>query len=263
VNATFAVVAATAAAVVAAIALRVRALDRGGALAAWAIGTATLAVGGIAPALVVLAFFLSSSALSRIGRARKRALLDGAKDGPRDARQVLANGGIATGCLLAAAALPAHREALLAAFAGAYAAACADTWGTEIGMLAAAPVRSILTLLPIQPGLSGGITMQGTLAEGAGAAFIAACARWSALAPFIPVAMGGIAGALLDSILGATMQHRRFCPTCARICETEVHRCGTSTVPHSGLRALDNDTVNLAATACGAAVAYVAAPYFF
>jgi uncharacterized membrane protein len=118
VNATFAVVAATAAAVVAAIALRVRALDRGGALAAWAIGTATLAVGGIAPALVVLAFFLSSSALSRIGRARKRALLDGAKDGPRDARQVLANGGIATGCLLAAAALPAHREALLAAFAG-------------------------------------------------------------------------------------------------------------------------------------------------
>jgi hypothetical protein len=105
-------------------------------------------------------------------------------------------------------------------------------------MLAAAPVRSILTLLPIQPGLSGGITMQGTLAEGAGAAFIAACARWSALAPFIPVAMGGIAGALLDSILGATMQHRRFCPTCARICVTEVHRCGKSTVPHAGCQLL-------------------------
>ncbi len=94
--------------------------------------------------LVLLAFFIPSVALSRIGRARKKQLIDIGKGGARDAWQVLANGGVAT-LALAFALAGGATDLLFAAFAGAYAAATADTWGTEIGTLARGMPRSILT----------------------------------------------------------------------------------------------------------------------
>ena len=162
------------AAFIAFVAYRVGALSGGGALAAFVIGTAVFGGLGIPGAYVLLAFFVPSIALSRTGRARKRKLVDIGKSGPRDAAQVLANGGIAAACALAAFYLDPHYAA---AFAGSLAAATADTWGTEIGTLVSAQPRSIFTLRPIATGLSGGITTAGTLAELAGAFFIAADCR--------------------------------------------------------------------------------------
>jgi uncharacterized protein (TIGR00297 family) len=213
--------------------------------------------------------------LSRLGRARKRALTDIAKGGARDALQVLANGGVAAACAVVwQQHLSLHWAA---AFAGAFAAATADTWGTEVGTLARRPPRSIVTFRPIATGLSGGVTLPGTLAEIAGAlwlglwgvggimlAYLHALAPerldLSGLAPLVlAVPVGGIAGALLDSLLGATVQELRSCPSCERACEGDVHACGTATRRIRGIPGVTNDAVNLAATLAGAAVAFALA----
>jgi uncharacterized protein (TIGR00297 family) len=188
-------------------------LTRRGALAALAVGLATLWGFGWRGAALLLAFFVSSSLLTRT-----------AKGGARNFRQVVANGGVA-----ALAALTGS----WVAFAGALAAATADTWATEIGAHSPRAPRLITSGKAVPAGTDGGITPLGTAGGVAGALVIAGLAR--ALAPGaapIAVAVAGIAGMLLDSVLGATLQGR--------------------------LKWLDNDAVNLAATAAGAAVAVLA-----
>lgn len=211
----------------------------------------TIAFGGWPAALVVFAFFIPAVLLSRHGRARKRELVDIGKHGARDAWQVLANGGVATLCI----ALWPHGDAFACAFAGAYAAASGDTWGTEIGTLARGRPRSILTFRPLPTGLSGGVTLAGTLAEIGGACVVALAAAMVDIGSFLPIALGGVAGALIDSLLGASAQSLRWCPTCERACETNPHVCGTPTTQRRGLRWMNNDAVNLCATIGGAVVA--------
>jgi uncharacterized protein (TIGR00297 family) len=240
------------AAAVAAVAWRLRSLSPAGSIAAFVIGTIVFGSKGWPGAAVLFAFFIPSAILSRVGRSRKRELLDVGKQGARDAWQVLANGGVAAAC-----AMPYgdRYAAFAAAFAGAFAAAAADTWGTEIGTLVRGAPRSILTLRPIATGLSGGVTTAGLAATIAGAAFVAAVASTTHLAPFVPVAAGGVAGALLDSLLGASLQALRWCPSCSLACETNPHHCGTPTSLRRGMEWLENDAVNLAATLAGAVVA--------
>jgi uncharacterized protein (TIGR00297 family) len=245
---------AIAATAVAVAAYRTHSLDAGGAVAAVVVGTASYGALAIPGAAVLLGFFVSSVALSRIGRARKRVLLiDVGKTGPRDASQVFANGGVAAICALLALFVD-HRYAL--AFAGAFAAATADTWGTEIGTLVRAAPRSILTLRPMAAGLSGGVTAIGSLAELAGAIAIGAVALLVRPDAFVPVACAGIAGALVDSVLGASVQSLRWCPNCKRPTEREPHACGANTRPLRGLNWFGNDTVNFSATLVGAATAF-------
>lgn len=236
---------------VAAIAWRARALTAGGAAAAFAVGTVVFAAGGWAGAAVLFAFFIPSTLLSRLGRERKREAIE-AKNGPRDAWQVLANGGVAAICVLIAlhAGGPFY-----AAFAGAFAAASADTWGTEIGTLSPVEPRSILTLRPVAAGLSGGVTVLGSLASVAGALCVAAVAGFAGVAAWWAVAAGGVAGALADSLAGATLQALQWCPACARACETNPHRCGTATVLRRGVPWIGNDAVNFVATLAGALTA--------
>jgi uncharacterized protein (TIGR00297 family) len=222
-----------------------------GLIAAALVGILVWISSGWQGIVVLLAFFIPSTAISRIGRARKHALVDIGKQGPRDAMQVLANGGVAT-----VAAVLSHwfGPTMLAAFAGAFAAASADTWATEIGTLANGAPRSILTFKRLATGISGGVTWQGSLAQIAGAAVVAFVAMLVQVAPFWPVLIGGVAGSIADSVLGATLQTLRYCPQCGRDCETDPHACGAATSVRRGLRWFDNDVVNFAATLCGALV---------
>ena len=259
---------------IALIALRARALTRDGAIAAFVVGTLTYAGGTIGFTLVLLAFFVPSVILSRIGRARKRELVDVGKAGPRDAWQVLANGGVATVCAIGWAVTRDLHWAL--AFAGAYAASTADTWATEIGTLGRGAPRSILTLRPLATGMSGGVTMRGTLGEVAGALWIGLVApiaialayadpnagfgwtmaytRWWGILPLVlAIPLAGVIGSTVDSLLGATLQESRHCDACGRNCETNPHVCGLPTRIVRGLPGISNDAVNFAATLTGAA----------
>jgi uncharacterized membrane protein len=138
--------------------------------------------------------------------------------------------------------------------AGGLAASAADTWATELGTLAPAPPRSILTGRVVHVGTSGGVTTVGLLAGLAAAVFIGVVAGMSgwpwqaAIAAFA----GGVAGCLADSLLGAALQVRRRCERCGMATEQQVHYCGTPTIVTGGLKLLDNDGVNAASSAIGA-----------
>lgn len=233
-----------------------RSLTGGGAIAALAVGTICIAAGW-AWGLLLIAFFVASTGLSRwraSAKARRtEAIVE--KGGERDAVQVLSNGGIFAAC--AAMSLIAPWEGWVVLGAGAIAAATADTWGTEIGALSASPTRSVLTGRPVPPGTSGGVTVLGTAASVAGAAFIA-MAAWLVGWPEAAVAgavVGGIAGSTADSLAGASLQARRWCPACGAATERAVHPCGTGTRPAGGLSWLGNDAVNALAGVAGALVA--------
>ena len=253
---------AAAATLVAVAARLARSLSWSGAAAAAVCGTLAVAAGwdwGI----VLIVYFLSSTLLSRFRSDVKQQRTAGrvAKGGERDAVQVLANGGVfavaAVGYLFTADPL------WQALGAGALAASAADTWATEIGTLAKATPVSVLDWTPVDVGTSGGVTPQGFAAAFAGAVFISlACSllRWSPIA-IIAASVGGVAGCLLDSILGASLQARRWCGACGMATEQRLHRCGTATSVVGGLRWLDNDGVNALSSLGGALAGMAVARY--
>jgi len=247
-------VAALVAAGAALLAWRGRSLTGGGAVAAWLVGALVLAGTGWAGGAVLAAFFVSSSVVGRLAPARRGLDPKGER---RDPWQVGANGGpAALGALLGL-----HEPALgLWVVTGSLAAAAADTWATGIGGRSRAEPRLVLFGRSVAPGTSGGMTALGTAAAAAGALLVAAVgAAAGGAPPLLPVGMlVGFAGMAVDSALGAAWQGRFRCPACDVASEWRVHRCGARTVPQGGLRWLDNDGVNLAATALAAALAGLA-----
>lgn len=240
------------------IAYRLHALTGTGALAATGLGTLIFAAGGWIWALLLLAFFGTSSGLSRMFSRRKVQFGEKyAKAGPRDAGQVLGNGGIAALFSAAHAFAPQTPWPALA-YAAALAAVNADTWATELGVLAPTEPRLITHLArSVEAGTSGGITLTGLLAAASGSAVIAALASLlfasDGMSFFLPIAAGGLLGSLLDSFLGATVQAMYVCPADGR--ETERHprhSCGTATLHVRGWNWLNNDWVNAACSAFGA-----------
>ena len=235
---------------------RARSLDTSGALAAGVLAWLVVAVGGAAWAVPIFGFFALSSALSRLGRRRKRGAEALAEKGSRrDAGQVVANGGVA-GALLAATVFADGSAALYAGFLGALAAAAADTWATEIGTLVGGPTRRLGVGPRVPPGTSGGMSVGGTVGTVLGAASVAACALpFGALSPRAAgwVVAAGVAGSLADTVLGATVQ-ARFGRPGGGVTERRVEG-GVALPLAGGVAWVGNDAVNLACTVVGAAVA--------
>ncbi len=249
-----------AAAAIALAAYRARSLNRGGAAAAFVVGGLTFGFGGWAWALLLLAFFVSSSALSHLFRQRKHTLSEKFSKGHRrDWGQVAANGALAVALAAVHAWHPESRW-VWPAFAGALAAVNADTWATEIGVLARSAPRYILNGKTVPRGTSGGVSLLGFGAALAGAALIGVCALAGEVSQQLALAVtfGGWLGALVDSVLGATVQAMYFCPQCQKETEhTPRHTCGTPTVWRRGWRWMNNDVVNFIASIVGAIAAVV------
>jgi uncharacterized protein (TIGR00297 family) len=248
------------AATIALAARRAGALSTGGTLAATAVGGATVAGSGIRSGTMLVAFFVSSTLLGRLPAITH---LEQQRGRERDAVQVMANGGVAAGFALASSLTQGWtRSLLITGFGGAVATATADTWATEIGSRSRTQPRSIVTMRPTAAGASGGVTIAGLAASAVGAALIAgiasppfACTSPHPPSRAVPIALGGFTGALVDSVLGATVQEVRYCDACAVETEQRLHRCGALTRPMRGAPWCDNDTVNGLATGAGAATA--------
>jgi uncharacterized protein (TIGR00297 family) len=223
------------------------------------VGTIVFGVGGWQWAMLLLAFFITSSGLSRLFKKHKQGLDEKFSKGhERDAGQVFGNGGLATAFVLVHALYPESSLGWVG-FAAALAAVNADTWATELGVLNPSSPRLITNLRKrVEKGTSGGVSLLGTLASLTGSALIAVLAalftdHWL-LFPLISLA--GLAGSLFDSFLGATVQAMYYCPTDQK--ETEkhpLHTCGTGTVHIRGWEWLDNDWVNFACSLLGAVAA--------
>jgi uncharacterized protein (TIGR00297 family) len=242
------------------LAYRAHSLNKSGAIAATFTGTIIFGIGGWQWAILLLTFFISSSALSHAFKKYKQGLDEKFSKGhERDAGQVFGNGGIATAFAALHFFFPNEFWPWLG-FAAALAAVNADTWGTELGVLNPHPPRMINDLRKfVEKGTSGGISWYGTLAALAGSGLIGFLAVLLFPIPnpqlpisyyFLLITVSGLAGALFDSFLGATVQAMYYCPTDNK--ETEkypVHTCGTPTIHIRGWKWLDNDWVNFA---CGA-----------
>jgi len=186
-----------------------------GAVAGLVLGTVILAFGGWPAYALLWFFFLVGTASTRLGYRAKlaRGVAQG-ESGRRGARHAVANCGVAALILLVAGGsrdpLPA---AVLAAVAGSFAAALADTLGTEVGSLADRRPVSLLSLAPVPPGTPGAVSLAGTAAGAAGALLVGALA-WAlgmvspALVPAIGLA--GVAGSLAESALADLSRRRGF-----------------------------------------------------
>lgn len=248
-------------AAIAAVGYRRGSLAASGAAGAVIVGTATYLAGGWRWSSVLLGFFGSSSALSRLeerSRSGKAITEMAARGSRRDLAQALANGGVAATAALIACAFP--RPALTAAFAGALAAANADTWATETGGLSRAAPRDLLSGKEVPAGTSGGVTPVGMLGAAGGAAVVAVLAsavQEQARPPEYGamILLAGVVGSLVDSALGGSLQARYRCPRCGKPTERRIHTCGTPTEHTGGLRWMTNDAVNVCCTLAGSVLA--------
>lgn len=198
-------------------------LTRSGAIAAFVVGTLVFGFGGWQGGLLLLTFFTTSSALTRWHAPRKR---HPEHRGGRSAGQVIANGLVAATLAVWAGIAPS--PLVIAAFAGAIAAATADTWATEVGLLSPSLPRLITTWRRVAPGASGGVTLLGTAAGAAGAGVIALLSQWVLGTSDDAVWIAAMGAMVIDSLLGATLEGRS--------------------------RVIDNNAVNFLATMSGAAL---------
>jgi len=197
----------------------------------------------------LVAFFLLGSSISRAGKKRKAdAVALHQRQGARTVAQVAANG--LPPLIFGALYFFIGGDAFLLAALACLAAASADTFSSEMGMLSARPPRSILTFRPIQKGLSGGVSPLGLLGAllGAGVLSLFALPRFGASGALVVIAVGFVC-ALLDSLLGATLQakyqHQH------QLTERETANGRPLTLAH-GVRWMNNDAVNFIAPMLGA-----------
>ena len=251
--------------VIAGAAERAGSLTPRGRWAAFAVGTLA-AIAGWGWAVLLIGYFVVSSALTRVGAttkaSRTASVLPDVR--ARNAAQVGANGGVFAA--LALLGTLGEQPLLHVAAVGALAAAAADTCATEIGTLWGGTPRHVLSFATIEPGMSGGVTLVGTAAGIAAAALVALPGVALSAPGSMPLSASaagaagaltgaGVLGSLADSVLGATLQSKRWCEQCRTWTERRVHTCQYRTQHARGLRWMTNDTVNLLATAVGALAA--------
>ncbi|KAL6884627.1 hypothetical protein ACP4OV_010563 [Aristida adscensionis] len=259
-------VGAALAALIAARAVRRRSLDASGGVAGFVVMAVHIACGYRYGAML-LAFFFSSSRVTRIGEDRKRRVEEDFKEGgQRNWIQVLANSTVATILVVIFALMTGGQDrclgsndsrvitGIMGGVIGHYCCCNGDTWSSEIGVLSDEQPRLVTTLKPVRKGTNGGVTLQGLLAAMAGGLtiglafvvvglFTAECSFDMALRQLLvlPIsAAAGLLGSLIDSLLGATLQFSGYCSVRKKV----VSKRGPTVTKISGMTILDNDAVN-------------------
>ena len=216
-------------------ALKAGGLDFSGACFAFILGTGTLWITRFEGLAVFSAFYVSSTLISSAGKASRVK-----KHGARNWKQVIANGLMAfLGVLIYGFT---GNFAYLVMFAASVAEANSDTWAGETGRLSRQNPVSILTLRPVNRGLSGGVTVLGFAGGFAGSLLIAVlflllfCSSFTQCAV---VVASGFTGCVLDSVLGASVQALYYDE------KNGVYTEDPSFEHVRGLKWMDNSMVNL------------------
>jgi uncharacterized protein (TIGR00297 family) len=187
-----------------------RKLTVAGAIAGGAIGLCIYVGSGVIGLLLLGSFFISGTFATNWQASKKRLLFSESGNAPRHLGQVLANGGAAGILGLSAFLFPPYKPLFLLMIAGAFAAATADTLSSELGTVYGKRFYNILTFRSDKRGLDGAVSLEGLGIGVLGSAVIAmlysAGVGWSV--SFWWIILGGTAGNLADSILGAALERR-------------------------------------------------------
>ena len=222
-----------------------RALTSTGVWAALGLDLVISASLGNAGFILLLSFLVGGVLIDKLKRRSSDCHRDESLKGDtRDHMQVLANGIVPALCafLCAVSRNPVFAIAVVASLAE----ALADTAASGIGSFARRafdPFR----MRSCEKGLSGGMSLLGTLASIFGAAIISFGALLMGVVDITGALIALAAaflGAVFDSFLGSLFQVKHRCAVCGKITEKHTH-CGENTLYHSGLSLIDNDVVNL------------------
>ncbi|MBN1780061.1 DUF92 domain-containing protein [bacterium] len=234
------------------ISLKIGFLNLSGSVGTFILAIIVFGTGGWAWTIPILTFFILSSVLSKTGKTHKKHLETVfEKTDRRDIGQVLANGGLPGVLVILFHFNPS--PVWYFAYLGALASVNADTWGTEIGVLSRVKPRLITSWKIVAHGTSGGVTPSGIAGALFGSVIIGLSGlvispegvQFSLHRPvFIWVVAAGFCAALLDSLLGATLQGQFECRLCRHHTEKREH-CGQPAVQISGKNWINNDCVNL------------------
>lgn len=174
--------------------------------------------------LIFVMFVALGSGLSRLGLKRKEANHTvEAHGGRRGIANVAANLLVPALCCVLYP-LSGGRASLLMGFAGAIAAALADTASSEIGVLSRHEPCLITTFKRVPHGTNGGVSLLGTFGAIAASALIAvtscvsgfvqiaagpkALTNWHIAGAGVVIFAAGMFGTLIDSLLGATVEDK-------------------------------------------------------
>jgi uncharacterized protein (TIGR00297 family) len=237
-------------------------LTPSGSATAVVVGFLTFSTVGAAGWLTLLLFFITSTLLTHLSRCAASAEVAQKKGHCRDHIQVLANGGSACTCAVLFALT--EDPLLLTLFGAGIAASAADTWSSEVGVLSSRPPVLITTFRPCPVGLSGGVSVLGTVAGFIGAFMIgffwyfafrdSGHNEWELHAFVLSIA--GFVGCIVDSILGATFQAHYWDADRNQITEYESRNGHTYRLVR-GYRWIDNDVVNLLSNVAALACVYL------
>ena len=239
-------------------AVLLKTIDARGFLASAAVGFAIIYGGGVQWFVIVAVFFTLGVVFTLYKYGYKRRL-GGAqgKGGARNWPHILANGGLAS--ILAVINLLAPNVGLAALFLGAISTSAADTAATELGLLSHSQPKLITDRSQVVlPGTSGGVSSLGFVGAAIASLVIGVMAVFLGILPdsllILPVCLvGGMAGAVFDSLIGATLQRRGYCVVCLKPTEALRH-CGEKTRCTEGAPFVENNVVNVLSTMAGAAV---------
>ncbi len=182
-----------------------------GALTGFVIGVIVWLGAGWQGWLLLLGAFAIAVVTTKLG-GRRKALLGIAEErgGRRGAGNALANTGVAA-WMAAIAALSIYRDAALTAFVAAMVAGASDTVASEIGKAFGRRTWLVTTLRPVPAGTSGAMSSEGTAGGAVAALLLAALAAALGLIPaalIVPIAIAALLAALVESVLGSTLEPR-------------------------------------------------------
>ncbi|MFS7422779.1 DUF92 domain-containing protein [Carnobacterium maltaromaticum] len=205
------------------------------------LGMSLYLLGGWLVYAGLIVFAILGSGISKIGRQKK---LDAAalheREGTRGSVQVLANG--LPALFFAIIYFVTQVEAFQLAALTTFAAANADTFSSEIGMISQKNPISILTFKRLAKGLSGGVSFLGLISGLIGALLIGSLALGSyPIRIILLISLIGFCGTLIDSILGSTLQAKYQIGK--KITEQTTEN-GQKLKRISGYSVINNDVVN-------------------